>query len=94
MSKSNYKGSASTYKMVASQIKERWGEAEVKKYNPYTNCLTFKQWLEYGYCVKQGEKAIKSVTFVEVKDNAGKVIKSYPKNVNLFYQRQVEKIIA
>jgi len=94
MPKSNYKGSASTYNLVASQIKERWGEGEVAQYDPYTNCLTFRQWSESGYKIKPGEKAIKSVTLVEVKDKDGKVVKRYPKTVNLFYQRQVEMAAA
>ena len=92
MPKSNYKGSIATKKMVASQIKERWGEKEVAKYNPLKNCLPFRAWSEAGYMIKKGEKALKSITFVEVEDKAGNVVKKYPKTVNLFYIKQVEKV--
>jgi hypothetical protein len=90
---SNYSGSDATYKMVAAQIKERFGEKEVENYNPYSNCLTFRQWAQQGYRVRRGEKALKSITIVEVKNEAGEVIKKYPRTVNLFYYLQTEKIL-
>ena len=92
MPKSNYKGSIATKKMVAAQIKERWGEKEVSKYNPLENCLTFQVWSEAGYRVKKGEKALKSITYVEKEDENGEVVSTYPKTVNLFYIKQVEKV--
>lgn len=89
---SPYTGSATTYNIVADQIKERWGDKEVKNYDPYNNTLTFSQWLGLGYRVKKGEKAIRSVTFVEVKDQAGNIKKKFKRSVCLFYHKQVEKI--
>jgi len=80
--------------MVAEQIAERFGEAEAENYDPYKNCMTFRQWIVAGFRVKRGEKALKSVTYVEVKDESGEVIKKYPKVVNLFYIKQVEKVKA
>ncbi|MDP2736495.1 MAG: hypothetical protein Q8O59_01775 [bacterium] len=94
MKATNYRGSAATRKMVAEQIAARYGEKEAKKYNPETNCRSYKSWLEEGFQVRKGEKAIKSVTFVEVENESGEVVQKYPKNVNLFYVRQVEKIAA
>lgn len=88
---SNYSGSEKTYELVAKQISERYGEKEVKNYDPYKNCLSFKQWLENGYRVKKGEKSLKSITVIEKTDKEGKIIK-YPRTVHLFYCRQVEKI--
>lgn len=88
---SNYKGSQKTFDLVAKQIKERFGAGEEKKYDPYSNCLSFKCWLKQGYRVRRGEKALKSVTIIEKKDAAG-VITKYPKTVNLFYYLQVEKV--
>jgi len=88
----NYKGSEATKKMVAEQIASRFGADEVQNYNPNTNCMTFKGWLEAGYRVKRGEKALKSITYVEALDEAGNVTKKYPKTVNLFYVLQVEKM--
>jgi len=78
--------------MVAKQIKDKWGDKEVKKYNPYTNCLTFRQWEKIGFKVKKGSKALKSLTFVKVEDEAGNIVKTYPKTINLFYYLQTEKI--
>ena len=92
MPKSNYKGSVATKKMVAAQIKERWCEEEVKNYHPESNCLTFRAWSEAGYRVKKGEKALKSITYVEKEDENGEVVSTYPKTVNLFYIKQVEKV--
>jgi len=64
----------------------------LEEYDPLHNCLTFRQWLKAGYVVRRGEKAIKSVTIVEKKDEKGEVIKKYPKSVFLFFQTQVEPL--
>lgn len=88
---SPYTGSESTYALVAKQIGARWGQDEVRKYDPYTNTLTFTRWLSLGYRVNKGEKALRSITFIEVKDRHGKIIKKYPRSVFLFYYKQVSK---
>ena len=90
----NYQGSAATKKMVTEQITLRFGQEAAQNYNPYVNCRTYKSWLAAGYKVKRGEKALKSVTFVEVKNESGEVVKKYPKTVNLFYEKQVEEIAS
>lgn len=92
--RSNYKGSINTAKAVAQEIANRWGADEAKKYDPYRNCLTFRQWLAHNFRVKRGERSITSTTIVERKDANGEVIASYPKRVNLFYYLQVEPISA
>lgn len=89
---SNYSGSQKTYEFVAKQIAKRYGKKEVKNYNPYNNCLTFKQWIENGYKVKKGEKSLKSITVIEEIDKKGKVIRKHLRTIHLFYQLQVEKI--
>lgn len=89
---SNYSGSAITAQTVALEIEKRWGRTEVEKYDPFSNCLTYRRWAELDYRVKKGEKAIRSKTFVEKKDELGNTIKKYPKTVCLFYYLQVEKI--
>ena len=89
---SNYQGSEKTKEMVAEQIRKIWGEQEVKNYNPYKNALTFASWLKLGYRPKKGSKAIKSVTYVEKKDEKGNVLSKYPRTINLFYVRSVEPI--
>ncbi len=89
---SNWKGSANTAESVKKQIVARWGEAEADSYDPKSNCLTFSQWQSYGYMVKKGEKALKSITIIEKKNEKGEVVEKYPKTVNLFYVLQVEKV--
>lgn len=89
---SNWKGSENTAERVRKQIFDRWGQDEASNYDPKCNCLTFNQWLENGYRVKKGEKAIKSITMIEKKNEKGEVIQKFAKTVNLFYLRQVEKI--
>lgn len=87
-----WKGSPHTAIMVASQIEERWGTEEVKKYDPTTNCFTFNAWHAKGFKVKKGEKALKSVTFVDVSKDDAEREKLLPRNVSLFYYLQVEPI--
>jgi hypothetical protein len=89
---SGYTGSTATFELVAKEIKERWGEGEAKKYDPYTNALTFTKWALLGYRVKKGEKAIRSITFIEAKNPDGSVSKRFRKSVCLFYYLQVEKV--
>ncbi len=86
---STYKGSKVTRDVIAEQIKARWGEVELKNYDPYRSALTFASWLKIGYRPKHGEKAMKSTTYVEVKDNKGKIIRKQKRGVNVFYYRQV-----
>ena len=90
--RSNWTGSEKTFDLVRRQILDRWGENEASNYDPHCNCLTFKQWLEYGFKVKRGEKALKSFIVVEQKNDKGQIICQYPKQINLFYIRQVEKL--
>lgn len=89
---SGYKGSPTTRDMVAEAIAERWGEDEVENYDPDRNCLTFAKWLSLGYAPRKSEKSIRSVTFVEQKDEQGNVIKRHKRIVFLFYYKQVEPI--
>lgn len=88
----NFSGSEVTRKMVEEQIRERYGDKVADEYDPLTNVRTFKNWKEVGHHVKKGEKAIRSITFVDVKDPQGNTVKKYPKTVFLFHYRQVEKI--
>ena len=78
--------------MISDQIKKIWGEQEVKNYNPYKNALTFASWIKLGYRPKKGSKALKSITYVEKKDEKGNVISKFPRTINLFYVRSVEPI--
>lgn len=89
---STYKGSKKTKEMVEEQIRKIYGDSEVKNYNPYKNALTFSAWLNLGYKPKKNSKALKSITYIEKKDEKGNVIEKYPRKINLFYYRAVEPI--
>ncbi len=89
---SPYRGSEKTYEDVKSQIRERWGEECAKEYDPYKDCAPFSTWLSAGFVVSKGQKALKSVTFVEVKDEKDNVVRKIKRTVNLFHKRQVEKV--
>ena len=80
--------------MVEQQLILRFGKDEAANYDPYKNVMTFNKWGKAGFKVKKGEKSLRSVTFVEVKDASGEVIKKYKKTVHLFCWLQVEPIKA
>ena|SRR5438128_2227850 len=91
-----WKGSRKTADAVREEIARRWGEEEAANYHTLENCFTFKTWVTKGYHVKKGEKAIRSMTLVKVKDETAEKGKetekrTYPKPVYLFYIKQVEK---
>jgi hypothetical protein len=96
----HWRGSAKTADAVREEIARRWGDAEAEKYDPLTNCFTIGTWNQLGYRVKKGEKAIRSITYVEGTDPADTAddadadeqeVRTYRKTVYLFYRIQVEK---
>ena len=96
----HWRGSAKTADAVREEIGRRWGDKEAEKYDPLTNCFTIGTWNQLGYRVKKGEKAIRSMTYVEGTDqtenddddeDAEQAVRTYPKTVYLFYRTQVEK---
>ena len=89
---SPYKGSEATYEAVREQLRERYGDECADEFDPYSDAMPYSSWLIYGFRVKKGEKALKSVTFVEVRDQDDKVMKKIRRVVNLFHRRQVEKV--
>jgi len=89
---SNWTGSETTESLVRKQISNRWGSEEAERYDPKANCLTIRQWNKNGYRVRKGETALKSYIVIEKKDDKGTVIETYPKRINLFYQKQVEQV--
>ena len=82
-----YKGGR-TAQFVRIEIKNRFGIKAAKEYNPTENCFTFNGWKQRGYSVKKGEKAIKSITFIEDEETK----KKYPRTICLFAKPQVEII--
>ena len=89
---SPYKGSETTYEMVKAQIAERWGEDAAEQYDPHTDCMPYASWLAFGYRVKKGEKALKSVTLIEVRNNKDEIVRKIRRTVSLFHKRQVIKV--
>jgi hypothetical protein len=96
----HWRGSAKTADAVREEIARRWGDEEAAKYDPLTNCFTIQTWNKLGYRVKKGEKAIRSITYVEGTDQSETVdedvdeepeVRTYRKKVYLFYRTQVEK---
>lgn len=87
---SNWTGSETTESLVRKQVLARWGAEEAERYNPKTNCLTIKQWNNGGFRVKKGEKALKSYIYIKKQDKDGQTVSTYPKQINLFYEKQVE----
>src|SRR5713226_6351951 len=90
-----WRGSIQTADAVRKEIAQRYGEKEAVNYDPRKNCFTYQTWKAKGYYVRKGEKAIRSMTLVEVpeQDQEGKEPETrvYPKTVYLFYIKQVEK---
>lgn len=89
---SKYKGSATTAALVKAQIMEKWGAEVAAAYSPLDNVFTYRGWSERSRVVRKGEKALRSITIVEKKDNSGNVIKRYRKNVFLFHYLQTEPL--
>lgn len=89
---SPYKGSEQTYEMVKQQVEARWGEDVAEEFDPHTDAMPFSSWASYGYRVRKGERALKSVTYVEVKNDRGEVERKVRRGVALFHRNQVEKI--
>ena len=89
--KSPWKGSEKTFEMVQEQLRERYGDDVAEGFNAAEDAMPFSSWLSYGYRVRKGEKALKSVTFVEVLNDKGEVEKKIRRTCNLFHRKQVEK---
>lgn len=87
-----YRGSEHTAARVRMEIERRFGKKAAESYDPAHNCRSYREWRKIGYKVKSKEKAIKSVTVIETKDDEGNIIKTFPKTVSLFFVTQVERV--
>ena len=90
--RSPYRGSPETYERIKSQLKEKYGVKCANKFDPYTDVMPYSSWLFYGLKVKKHERALKSITYLEVKDEKTGEVKKIRRTVNLFHRNQVEKI--
>ncbi len=90
---SNYSGSEKTRSIVEAEIARRWGQGELKNYDPMRSALTFKNWIQLGMVPRKGEKAIRSFVVLETKDKKDpkKVVRRI-KSIYLFYYRQVQEL--
>ena len=88
---SPWRGSEKTYEMVREQLRERWGDECADEYNPEKDVAPYITWANAGFYIRKKEKALKSVTFIEVKNEKGEVEKKIRRIVNLFHRRQVKK---
>lgn len=88
---SNWTGSEKTKSIVEAEIVKRWGQAELKNYDPLRSVLSFKKWIQLGMVPKKNEKAIRSFVVIEDKRDPKKVVKRI-KSIYLFYYRQVQEL--
>src|SRR5436305_14463802 len=63
-----WRGSEKTAEQVREEITRRYGEDEAEEYDPHVNCFTLPTWNKLGFKIRNGEKAIRSMTLVEKKD--------------------------
>jgi hypothetical protein len=89
---SPYRGSEKTYAMVKEQLRERYGNECAEEFDPHFDAMPAISWMNYGYRIRRGEHALKSVTFVDVEDEQGESVRKVRRVVNLFHKNQVEKV--
>ena len=90
---SPYRGSEKTYELVREQLRERYGDECADSFDPRCDAMPFACWANYGYRVKPKERALRSVTIVEMKNDRGEVQMRIPRTVLLFHKSQVQKFI-
>jgi|SRR3989344_6797652 len=88
---SPWKGSNATFLDVKNQIRARWGDAVAEAYSPVTDVAPYLFWASAGFQVKRHERALKSVTFIDAKDENGKP-KKIRRVVNLFHKLQLQEV--
>ena len=90
---SPWRGSEQTAEHVREQLRERYGDEVADEFNPATDAAPLLTWAAYGFRVRKNEKALKSISYVELKNDEGKVEKKIRKVVNLFHRCQVDKVL-
>ena len=90
--KSPWRGSEKTYEMVQEQLREKYGDEVADDFDATKDAMPFVSWLSYGFRVRKGEKALRSITYVEVKNDKGEIERKIKRNVFLFHRKQVEKV--
>lgn len=88
---SPWRGSEKTAEDVREQLRERYGDEVANEFSAAEDAMPLLSWARFGYRVRKGEKALKSITFVEIKNDKGEVEKKIKRVVNIFHRLQVEK---
>ena len=88
---SPWKGSSATAELVREQLRAKYNDEVADSFDASKDAMPFASWLAYGYRVRKGEKALKSVTYVEIEDDDMSE-KKIRRSVNLFHKCQVEKV--
>jgi hypothetical protein len=78
--------------MVKRQIEQRFGQEMADKYDPLVSVRPFQDWIKLGYKVKQGEKGLRSLIFLERRDEKNGITRRFPKVIWLFHECQVESL--
>ncbi len=86
-----YRGGVTSFEEIKRQIAERWSSAEAERYDPKTNCMSYRRWREAGYFVLPNQKALSTTVILERRNEQG-VISKYPKRISLFYHLQVSPL--
>ena len=89
---SPWRGSEKSEESVREQIRAKYGYECATEFQASTDAMPYKSWASYNFRVKKGERALKSITILEVKDEKGEVISKIARTVNIFHKRQVAKI--
>ena len=87
-----YSGSEVTAQLVRAELEKRYGPKVAAEYQPKFNTRTYKDWLNCGYKVKKGEKALPSFVILTERDKHNNIISRHPRKISLFHQIQVEKL--
>ena len=77
---------------VREQIRARWGDDLAEDFSAAKDAMPHKSWASYNFRVKRGERALKSRTVVEIKNEKDEIVKKICRTVNLFHRRQVEPV--
>lgn len=90
--KSPWRGSEKSADHVRNELRTRFGDKVADEYNPAYDCAPYSTWAAAGLKIKKGQRAIKSVTFIDVEDEHGEIQRKVRRTVNLFHRCQLEKV--
>lgn len=90
--KSPWRNSEKTEKVVREQLRARYGDDVADEFDASKDAMPYASWLFFGYKVRPKERSLKSITYVDVKNEKGEVEKKIRRTCNLFHRLQVEKI--